>query len=426
MTKVGFPYGRGSLSYEFGDELKAILTSSVNDREPVRDEDAAVRAALEMPSGAKRLSELAVGKKKITIIASDHTRPVPSRHIIPHMLEEIRLGNPDAEITILIATGCHRSTTVDELIDKFGEEIVKNERIVIHDCLDEKNLVSLGTLPSGAELIINREAAECDLLVSEGFIEPHFFAGFSGGRKSVLPGVAARKTVLGNHCSAFIASDKARCGSLEENPINIDMEAAARMAKLAFIVNVVINEDKRIIRVCAGDPILAHHVGCSFLGVLCCAKFREEADIVITTNGGYPLDQNVYQAVKGMTAAERAVKDGGVIIMCAATNDGHGGESFYRMISEAKSPEAFTEEVMKRSPDETLPDQWEAQIFFRILSKARVIYVSDAPDELISDLKMTPAHTLSEAIEKAKELCGIDEPSFIAIPDGVSVIPVKV
>ena len=425
MTKVDFAYGRGSLSYEFGDELKAVLKSSVNKRETFRDDDAAVRAALEMPSGAKRLSELAVGKKKITIIASDHTRPVPSRHIIPHMLEEIRLGNPDAEITIMIATGCHRSTTKEELIDKFGEEIVRNERIVIHDCLDEENLVDLGPLPSGAELIINREAAECDLLVSEGFIEPHFFAGFSGGRKSVLPGVAARKTVLGNHCAAFIASENARTGRLEDNPINIDMEAAARMAKLAFIVNVVINEDRRIIRVCAGDPILAHHVGCSFLGVLCCAKFREEADIVISTNGGYPLDQNVYQAVKGMTAAEKAVKPGGVIIMCAATNDGHGGESFYRMISEAESPEDFLEEVVKRSPDETLPDQWEAQIFFRILTKAKVIYVSDADDELIKALRMTPAHSIGEAMEIAKGLCGVEKPTVIAIPDGVSVIPVK-
>lgn len=160
-----------------------------------------------------------MGKKDVVIIASDHTRPVPSKIIMPLMLEEIRKGNPDADITILIATGCHRETAKEELVQKFGKDIVDNEKILVHDCDDTTNLVSLGRLPSGGELIINKIAVEADLLCSEGFIEPHFFAGFSGGRKSVLPGIASRKTVLANHRSAFIADDHARTGILEGNPI---------------------------------------------------------------------------------------------------------------------------------------------------------------------------------------------------------------
>lgn len=418
--RVSFAYGRGELSHDFGDELKNVIRSGINSYDPGLGEDELVERAIESPIGSPKLCELARGKRKITVIASDHTRPVPSKHIMPAMLRELRRGNPDAEITILIATGCHRSTTLEELEGKFGREFVEREHIVIHDCLDEKNLVTLGTLPSGAELRINRCAAEADLLVSEGFIEPHFFAGFSGGRKSVLPGVAARRTVLGNHCSKFIASENARTGILDGNPINTDMEAAARMAKLSFIVNVVINERKQVLYACAGDPIKAHRAGCEFLNKLCRVKV-EPTDIAISTNGGYPLDQNVYQAVKGMTAAEAAVRDGGVIIMCAATNDGHGGESFYKMIANAKSPEEYTAEALSRSADETLPDQWEAQIFFRVISKAKVIYVSDAPDELISALKMIPAHSLEEALAKAREILG-GEPTVNAIPDGVSVI----
>lgn len=419
--RVDFAYGKGFLSHEFGSELKNVVRSGINSYDPGLGEDEIVERAIESPIGSPKLSELAKGCNKITVIASDHTRPVPSRHIMPGMLRELRRGNPDAEITILIATGCHRSTTIEELEGKFGDEFVKNEHIVIHDCLDEKNLVTIGILPSGAELRINRYAAEADLLVSEGFIEPHFFAGFSGGRKSVLPGVASRKTVLGNHCSKFIASENARTGILDGNPINRDMEAAAKMARLRFIVNVVINEKKQVLYAVAGDPIKAHHAGCEFLNSLCRAEV-EPTDIAISTNGGYPLDQNVYQAVKGMTAAEGAVREGGVIIMCAATNDGHGGESFYKMIANAKSPADYTREALSRSADETLPDQWEAQIFFRVISKAKVIYISEAPDELISALKMIPAHSLDEALEKARGILKNENASVNAIPDGVSVI----
>ena len=207
MKSIQLPYGKGHITANIPDErYNGSLVSKMTEYVPTKGQTELVKEALEHPIGTPKLSEMAIGKKKIVIISSDHTRPVPSKIIMPLLLEEVRKGNPDADITILISTGLHRETTKEELIGKFGEDIVKNEKIVIHDCDDKENLVDLGKLPSGGELIINKLAYEADLLVAEGFIEPHFFAGFSGGRKSILPGIASRVTVCYNHNADFIDS----------------------------------------------------------------------------------------------------------------------------------------------------------------------------------------------------------------------------
>ena len=425
MKEIKFPYGKGFLTGEFSEErLQGVLTSKLEAYEPPLGEEELVREALARPIGAPRLRELVRDKKKIVLIASDHTRPVPSRILIPPMLREIREGNPEAEITILIATGCHRGTTREELVNKFGEEIVDRETIRIHDCDDEENMVSLGFLPSGAELRINRIAAEADFLCAEGFIEPHFFAGFSGGRKSVLPGIAARRTVMANHCARFIADPHSRTGITEDNPIHRDMMAAARMAGLAFILNVVLNSEKKVICAVAGDCEQAHAEGRAFLNRFCRVD-AVPADIVISTNGGYPLDQNIYQAVKGMTAAEATVKPGGVIIMLARSDDGHGGRVFYETFRDEKDLKRMMETFLGRAPEETVPDQWQSQVFARVLQKASVIYVSEAPDEIVRDLHMIPAHSLEEALAEADRLLGRADSPITVIPDGVSVIVKK-
>lgn len=423
MKTVTLPYGKETLSVNVEESrLCGILTPKEPETSGLTP-DEIVGAAMSSPVGEK-LSALAKGKKKVVIIASDHTRPVPSRYIIPKMLKEIREGSPDADITILIATGCHRETTKDELRSKFGDEVFENEKILVHDCDDADNLVSLGSLPSGGELIINRLAAEADLLCAEGFIEPHFFAGFSGGRKSVLPGVASRKTVIYNHNAAFIASENARTGVTENNPIHRDMLFAAKAAGLSYIVNVIIDENKEPVFAVAGEPEEAHRIGCDFLLKRCRVE-RREADIVITSNGGYPLDQNIYQSVKGMTAGEACVKEGGVIIMAAKCSDGHGGESFYNTFRSEKSLDALMESFLATPPDKTIIDQWQSQIFARVLLRADVVFVSDAPDATVEALRMTPAHSLSEALSIAEEKLkkrGVVSPTIVAIPDGVSVI----
>ena len=422
--QLSFPYGKEFLNLEVDDKrLQGVLVSNLHHYKAERDPRSLVEDALANPIGSPKLSELVKGKKNIVLIASDHTRPVPSKVIVPPMLREIREGNPEADITILISTGCHRGTTKEELINKFGEEIVASEKIVVHDC-DNSPLIHIGTLPSGGDLIINKLVVDADLVCAEGFIEPHFFAGFSGARKSILPGIASRTTVMANHCSEFIADPHARTGLLAGNPIHKDMVFAARTAKLAFICNVVINAEKEAIFAVAGDMEAAHEVGCNFLSSLCKVDAKP-ADIVITTNGGYPLDQNIYQAVKGMTAAEATVKPGGVIIMLAKSNDGHGGEHFYHQMADEPDIEKTLALFLSRGRNETVPDQWQTQIFIRVLQKATVIYMSEAPDEMVKGLHMIPVHSLEEAMAKAEEILGNKDASVTAIPDGVSVMVIE-
>ena len=422
MKQIQFPYGKTHLSYAFEEaSLAGVLMSEIGNYVPKADPQTLVAKALEAPIGSPSLAELAAGKKNIVIIASDHTRPVPSKVIMPAMLAEIRKGSPEAKITILIATGCHRGTTKQELIDKFGPEIVENEDIYIHDCDEREKLINIGTLPSGGECEVNSIAINADLLVSEGFIEPHFFAGFSGGRKSILPGIAGRTTVLANHCSEFVDNVNARTGILENNPIHEDMLWAAKTAKLAFIVNVVLNEEKEVIYAVAGDPQKAHAEGVRFLSDLCGVK-AVEADVVITTNGGYPLDQNMYQAVKGMTAAEATVKEGGVIIMMAQSGDGIGGDHFYHQLADEPDIRKTMALFLSRGRNQTVPDQWQSQVLLRVLMHANVIYISQMEDSVVRQMHMHPAHSIDEALAMAKKMLEKEDVSIVAIPDGISIM----
>lgn len=422
MLHLLLPYGKEHLPLNIPQaRVKAVLKSDLEAYNPGKSPDALVQEALENPIDSAPLWQLSRGKQRVTVIASDHTRPVPSKLLMPAILAQIRKGNPAADITILIATGCHRDTSREELVAKFGSEIVEKEKIVVHNCDDAENMCLLGTLPSGGPCWVNRLAVEADLLVSEGFIEPHFFAGYSGGRKAVLPGVAGRETVLANHCAEFIADPAARAGSLEENPIHRDMVWAARQAGLTFILNVVLNSEKQVIHAVAGHAVSAHKAGCAFLERLCGVK-AAPADIVISTNGGYPLDQNIYQAVKGMTTAEATVKDDGVIIMLAKSNDGHGGEAFCRELAAGDDMDALMADILRRPRNQTRPDQWQAQIMIRILQKARLIYISDAPEALVRSLHMTPAKDLTEALALAETMLPTAEPQITVIPDGLGVI----
>lgn len=419
--KTKIPYHKTKIPIEIPDEnfVCSLVPHSENFKIDGNEQEI-VEQAMDNPIGSKSLEELVQGKRRMVIISSDHTRPVPSRVTMPIILQRIRGANPDIEITILIATGFHRPTTRQELIDRYGAEIVAKENIVVHRSRDDE-MADLGTLPSGGKLLLNRIAIDTDLLIAEGFIEAHFFAGFSGGRKAILPGIASATTVMANHCSEFIASPYARTGILENNPIHRDMLYAAAQAKLAFILNVVINAKKQVIAAFAGDSEKAHVKGCEFVLNMSQVK-KNPTDIVITTNGGYPLDQNIYQAVKGMTAAEANCKAGGVIIMVAGLSDGHGGKSFCKMVTEAQSPQKLLEEISRIPRNETKPDQWEAQILCRILSKHKIIMVTDMCDErLILGMHMEHARTFADALSRAFELKGRNA-TVSLIPDGVSVI----
>lgn len=419
--RIEIPCGRAKQVLDIDERRLGACLVPVHAGHGDADESALVRQALANPIGSKPLHELAADRAKVVLITSDHTRPMPSRVTLPPYLAEIRRGNPSADITILVATGVHRAPTAEELHARFGESICAKERIVIHNAADESQLVRMGTLPSGGELWLNRLVAEADLVVSEGFVEPHFFAGFSGGRKSILPGVAGRKTVLYNHSAAFIRAPEARQGNLTANPIHADMAFAARTAKLAFILNVLLDGDKRITAAFAGDAEQAHAAACA-----CCLEQTRvpavQADIVITSNGGYPLDQNIYQCVKSMTAAEACVRAGGVIIVCAGLADGHGGDAFYHWFADRADAERVMRDIENIPAAETRMDQWQAQILARVMHKARCIFVTGEENrETLENMHMGWALTVNAALDMATAELGAN-PRVTVIPDGVGVI----
>ena len=422
MRAISLPYGHAAIELHVEEEhLEELVETRMGELEPDPSERELVLRALERPVGSPRLRELARGRDRIVLVTSDHTRAVPSRITLPLELAEIRAGNPDADVTILVATGLHRPTTPEEQRRMFGDEIVDHERIVCNDAFDPTQFVDLGTLPSGASFKVNRLACECDLLLCEGFIEPHFFAGFSGGRKSILPGICAEETVKENHSYQAIASPYALTGVLERNPIHEDMVVAARRVDVAFILNVALNARKQVIGAWAGDLEQAHAAGVAFV--------REwsqcppvSGDIVVTTNGGYPLDQNLYQSPKAVATAEACAGEDGVIIMCCSCLEGMGGSHFAELI-QMGTPDQIDAYLSTIPSKQTIPEQWCPQIYARILRKHRMVLVSELDPEVVRRCNMIPASTPDEALAIARSIKGPDA-RVVVIPDGVSVLAV--
>ena len=419
MTEIQIPYGRGFMPLHCREEeLRAVIGCG-----PLpggASGERLVRRALENPIGSPPLHELAARAERVLLITSDHTRPVPSHITIPAMLREIRRGNPRAQVKILVATGLHRQTTRRELEEKLTPEVAAGEEIVIHDARTP-DLSEKGTLPSGAPLAVNPLVDWADLIAADGFIEPHFFAGFSGGRKSILPGIAGEASIRANHCAALIRSERARTGILEGNPIHRDMEAAAEMANLGFILNVVLNDGKEIVHAVAGAALPAHRAGCGY----CRRLFSQEgveSSVAVTSNGGYPLDQNIYQSVKSMTAAESCVRPGGRIICLSRCEDGSGGEQFVRWFAGSRGPADVLERIGARSPEDTLLDQWQAQILARIMQKAQVALVCEEKNRsTVERMGMLWFPTADAALEDARRSVA-DYDGVTVIPNGVSVI----
>ncbi|SNV75985.1 nickel-dependent lactate racemase [Veillonella rodentium] len=422
MKTYTFPYDYKKLDVSLDERfVSGVLESNAASYQAELSQSESVEYALDHPVNSPPLEILVKGKKNMVIITSDHTRPMPSKVTLPILLRRIRAVNPAIDITILIATGFHRPMTHEEMVARFGEDIVNHETLINHDSEDDANMVEIGTLPSGGKCIINRLAVETELLIAEGLINPHFFAGFSGGRKSVLPGVASKVTVLANHCAEFIESEFSRTGIIDENPIHKDMLYAARKADLQFILNVVIDRKKEIIKAVAGDCVDAHKEGYEFIRSLSSVK-RIPADIVITSNGGYPSDQNIYQSVKGMTAAEASCNDGGVIILAASCKEGHGGQALYDAIKGMDSAQQILDDIHGVPRNETKPYQWKIQILARILNHYSVIVVTtDCDHQVIRDMHMIPASTLDEAVSIARGIKGEDA-SITIIPNGTTVI----
>ncbi|MDO4537495.1 MAG: nickel-dependent lactate racemase [Coriobacteriales bacterium] len=422
MKTITLPYGHESRELHIEEEhLEALVETQMGELEPSPSEEELVRQALAHPLGTPSLAELAVDKSHVVLVTSDHTRAVPSRITLPLELEEIRRGNPNAEITILVATGLHRMTTEEEQRRMFGDAIVDHEHIVCNNAFDPAQFVDKGTLPSGASFKVNHLADEADLLICEGFIEPHFFAGFSGGRKSILPGICAEETIKENHSYRAIASPFALTGVLEKNPIHEDMLVAARRVNVAFILNVALNAKKQVVGAWAGDLEQAHAAGVSFVREWSqCPPVT--GDIVVTTNGGYPLDQNLYQSPKAVATAEACAGEDGVIIMCCSCLEGMGGSHFAELI-QMGTPEEIDAYLSTIPAKETIPEQWCPQIYSRILRKHPMILVSNLDPDTVRRCNMIPAASPDDALALARDIKGADA-RVVVIPDGVGVMAV--
>lgn len=421
---IPIPYYTSTLALHVEEEnLKAVLTAKMHGFHAEKSQEQLVLDALEHPVGSPRLRTLAEGKRKIVIVTSDHTRAVPSKITLPLLLKEIRSGNPDADITILIATGLHRPTTEEEQRRMFGDEIVDHEKIAINNAFAPEQFVELCTLPSGAVFQVNRLAAECDLLVTEGFVEPHFFAGFSGGRKSILPGICSERTVNENHSYKAVSHPRSNSGMLKDNPIHADMLCAAKAVNVQFIFNVALDGEKKIVAAWAGDLEKAHEAGVAFIRQWSQCPVVT-GDIVITSNGGYPLDQNLYQSPKAMATAEACAGEDGVIIMCCSCCDGMGGAHFGQLIQRG-TPDEIDRYLSSIPPEKTIPEQWCTQVCVRVLRKHPVILVTTFLNhDEVRKANMIPASTPDEALEIAYRLKG-NQASVVVIPDGVSVLTVK-
>ena len=422
MITVPMPYYKDKLYVKVPKEnFKALIIPKGTGREKSKaTQEEVVLNALTNPLGSLPLCELAKGKNRVTLVTSDHTRNMPSRITLPLLLQEIRKGNPSAEITILIGTGLHRATTKEEQRAMFGDQIVDEEKIEVNNAFNEADFENLCTLPSGSSCYVNKKALHADLLITEGFIEPHFFAGFSGGRKSILPGVCSAKTINENHSYKAIAHPKAAAGVLEENPIHEDMLAAAKAANVGFILNVTLGSDKKISGAFAGDLEKAHKAGVEFLteelqcqGVI--------GDIVVTSNSGYPLDQNLYQSPKAVATAEKCAGENGVIVIFASCADGIGGD-YFEEVMKWGSPSEIEKRLALIPPDQTIPEMWCAQIYARILKKHQVILVSDFLDKkTVESINLIHAKTGEEAMEKAFKIKG-KQAEVVVIPDGVCTL----
>ncbi|MBE7473064.1 MAG: nickel-dependent lactate racemase [Anaerolineae bacterium] len=417
--RVDLAYGQTGLTVELPATADIVSARFVPG---LPDEAAALRAALRQPVGSAPLAAKVKPGDKVVIAHSDITRATPNDRILPVLLTELaEAGIARQDITLLNALGTHRQQTEAELRTMLGEAIVDNYRCLQHDAYDDSILVSLGHTSFGYPVRINRHFMEADVRILTGFIEPHFFAGFSGGPKGVLPALAGAESVLTNHGREMIAHPQATWGITTGNPIWEEMREVALRTNPTFLLNVTLNNRREITGVFAGEMLAAHAAGCAFVREQAMVKVADPYDIVITTNSGYPLDQNLYQAVKGMSAANQIVRDGGAIIVAAACADGLPNHGLYaQLLAEAGSPQGVLD--MLARPGFSQQDQWQVQIQAMIQLRAEVhVYSDGLTDAQISGALFTPCRSIERTVACLQDRYGL-RTRLCAIPDGPQAI----
>jgi nickel-dependent lactate racemase len=404
-------YGRAGLPVEVPDDSVVVLPTELPG---VPDGGGAVRQALARPVVGPPLAQLVAGAQRVTVVFPDLTRPMPNRTVLPALLGQLERGGiPDAAITLLCATGSHRQASPAEMEELVGRELVERYAVVDHDAADSADHLSVGEV-DGVPVLLQRHYVEADLRIITGFVEPHFFAGFSGGPKAVCPGLAATATILEAHHPRRIADARSTFVTREGNPVHDFIRAAAGLAPPHFSVDVTINRARQVTAVFAGPVAAAHDAACAFARASATQPVDAAFDVVVSTNGGYPLDRNLYQAVKGMAAAERIVRDGGIIVMAASCVDGIPSDgAFAEVLSAARCAEDLID-----APGGPELDRWQAQVLGRVLQRAQVWLHSDGvTDEMTRQALLRPVGSVTAAVAEAVARAGA-EARVAVLPEG--------
>ena len=418
--RINLAYGKTGLPLELDGSLNVTVV------EPkfvpaLADPAAAVRAALEAPMGSPPLREVVRPGTRVGVVFSDITRPAPNPLLLGAVLEVLD-AVPGVEVTLFNALGTHRPNTEAELRTMVGDAIFERRRIVQNEPFDPATQVRVGVTSKGHETWINAELMRCDLKVLTGFIEPHLFAGFSGGGKAIMPGMAGQRTVLGNHDAGMIGHPQAIWGVTHGNPIWEEVREVAGQAGRSFLLNVTLNRDKAVTGVFAGDLDRAHDAGCAFVKSSAMVAVPRPFDIVVTTNSGYPLDLNLYQSVKGLRAADQVVKTGGAIIIATRCSDGLPEHGLYgRILRESRDPQELLEKIC--APGFLEQDQWQAHIQALIQSRADVFVRSDGlTDDQIRAALLRPCRRIEDTIVELLGRYGRGA-SICVMPEGPQTIP---
>ena len=416
---VNLAYGRTGLPVEFPDDRTTVIEPTYLDGLP--DQTGAVREALERPLDTAPLCDIVTAGQTVAISVCDVTRPMPSATVLPVVLEALA-HLPTTQIAILIASGTHRATTHDELVETLGADVVDRYRIVVHDAFDATRLVSLGEVEGRIPVWLNRTWSEADIRITTGFVEPHFFAGFSGGPKMVAPGLAGFDTIMRLHDAEMIRHPDARWGITDGNPIHDGVRRIAALSGVDFSVDVAINRDRQITHVAAGELFAVHRAVRDVVRRTAMQGFSRPFDVVVTTNSGYPLDQNLYQTVKGLSAAAQVVKPGGVILCASECADGfpdHG--EYLPILTQRDSAEALLE--MINTPGHNRHDQWEVQVQAQIQQRADVLLRTDGlSDDQVRSAHLTPIDDVGAATHDALSRSGPDA-RVCVLPEGPQTIP---
>lgn len=411
-------FGTSTLPLDLDDRriLKVVLPG---EKEPLADPAGSVRRVLAAPEGTPPLLDMlkAAKPRRLVIVVNDITRPTPYQVFMPPLVEVIgSAGIPDSCVTLVTATGIHDPHTREQDIQVYGEELCRRFKVVSHDATDASNLAHKGRLPSGYDFWLNRIVDEADFLITIGVVMPHYFAGFSGGRKSILPGVAGKETVQKNHARMVELMDN--LPSIRENPVSLEMIHAARIAGVDFIVNVVVDDAGRMVEVVAGDLGKAWYKAVEVSESMYLTPIPRKAKVAIATASGYPRDINLYQSQKALDHADKATVEGGTVIVAAECRDGYGEKVFETFMNSGYSARGIMEEVKANF----VMGGHKAYGFAKVAAGKKVIFVTSLPEKVVASLFARKAATMADAVRMALEDQGPDA-DFIVFPEGSVTVP---